>query len=770
MLDGNRLALVMAELTLIELRSLEAASLERALGKKLAEPIRQELQRRAGEFLPISQLENMGIIARYDPGNLQINLSLAPSALGAQTFNFIGQFDFGAAARAEPAGFSLGVTGNLVGSRDFSGPADTGRLLYDFAGFANVGGREGIYLTFGGTVNLAGNGRRFFERNRLSLFKDFEKSAVRVAAGDLIAGLPLIAGDADLLGLSIERRYDAVQPLRNIRPTGRRQFTVDRPSRIEIYANGALVQQLEVNAGPVDLNQIPALSLSSNISIIVEDATGRRELDSFTLANDIELLAKGISEFSFSAGFLRRPSVGGFAYSGTPIATGQFARGFSDVLTAGGHFAMLQDYQNIGVTVASLAPGGAVFLGASASNARRSRRRGIAASLAYRGDPLRLSDLDSQFNFRLDYRSRDYSTRSQVQMGDSIKFDAAADYRINVTPQIAVSIGGNYVEPYNRPERTRAVFAGVQLSLGRILLSATARYADIGQRSDKGVLATVTVPLGRRHFSTASFDTVTQQARFEARRVRDITVPEFDYGLIAERGPMLDRLTGQARFANSRFNFDVELLAARPQTGEGGRSQNIAQFRLQSGFGLADGVFGIGRNPGRGFVVVDRHPSLKNARIDVENNGVGRRAGQSNGFGPAMISQLSPYRPDSIRVDALGAPPGYDIGPGEYITDPGAFSGVRLRIGSEAYRSALVTFVTPDGKPAALIEGEVRNLDTGTSTGVFTNKAGRAVLSQLAPGRYRVELNGGDLLYELTIRKGDPAILSLGTQVMEIAP
>jgi outer membrane usher protein len=464
--EGDRLGLVMTELSLTSLRALEAGSLEQALGNRLASAVRDALQRRAGEYLNPADLEELGIIARYDPSNLAITLALAPSAVGAQTFNFRGEFDFGAAKRVEPSGFALGVTGNLVGSRDFSAPAGRQQLLYDFAGFANFGGRDGVYLTYGGTFNLAGEGRRLFERNRITAFKDFETSVLRVAAGDLVAGLPLIAGDAELIGVSLERRYDALQPLRNIRPTGRRQFTVERPSRIEIYANGALVQSLEVNAGPVDLNQIPALSLSSNITIIIEDATGRREIDSFTLANDIELLAGGISEFNISAGLLRRPTPSGFAYSGTPLISGQYARGFSDAVTAGGHFVVTSQYQNAGVTFASLAPGGAVFLGASGSNDRRRRTRGMAASLAYRGDPLRLSALDSQLNFRMDYRSRGYNAITQVLRPEPIKWDIAADYRINLTSSFAISLGGNYVEPYGPRDGSRAVFAGRRSRLG----------------------------------------------------------------------------------------------------------------------------------------------------------------------------------------------------------------------------------------------------------------------------------------------------------------
>jgi outer membrane usher protein FimD/PapC len=346
----------------------------------------------------------------------------------------------------------------------------------------------------------------------------------------------------------------------------------------------------------------------------------------------------------------------------------------------------------------------------------------------------------------------------------------ALDYRLSLTDRMAVSLGGNYLETHAEGPTTRAVFAGVQVAIGRVLASATARYAEIGGRTDRGVLATLTIPLGRNHFSTASYDSVTGQTRFEARRVRDINVPEFDYGVIAEHSPLFERLTGQARFANSRFNLDVEMVGTRAGAASGARDQNVVNFRLQSGLAYADGTLGIGRNPGRGFVMVDRHASLQEARVEVETSGVGRRAGQSNGLGPAVISQLSGYRPDNIRVSVLGAPPGYDIGAGEYLSDPGALSGVKVKIGSDAYRSALVTFVMPDGSPVKLADGLVRNLATGETSGVFTNAAGRAVLSKLAEGRYRVELMGGDLVFELTVDKSAPAIIRLGTQTMEVAP
>ncbi len=80
-----------------------------------------------------------------------------------------------------------------------------------------------------------------------------------------------------------------------------------------------------------------------------------------------------------------------------------------------------------------------------------------------------------------------------------------------------------------------------------------------------------------------------------------------------------------------------------------------------------------------------------------------------------------------------------------------------------------MTFETPDGTPVKLADGMVRNLATGETSGVFTNSAGRAVLSKLAAGRYRVELAGGDLVYDFTVEETAPAIIRLGTQRMEVA-
>ena len=162
--------------------------------------------------------------------------------MGGQQFSFVDEYDFGAAERALPAGSgSRHQTGTLSGGRDFTGNSLADRLTYDFAGFANLGGRSGLYLTYGGTLNLRGPGSGLFERDRIIAFKDLEGAALRIATGDLVLicqSLPAMSKFWASRSVAVMTRSSPCAifgPLVGavLRSTGHR--------RIEIYANGALV-------------------------------------------------------------------------------------------------------------------------------------------------------------------------------------------------------------------------------------------------------------------------------------------------------------------------------------------------------------------------------------------------------------------------------------------------------------------------------------------------------------------------------------------------
>src|SRR5690606_24682061 len=149
------------------------------------------------------------------------------------------------------------------------------------SGFANMGGVKGLNLYFGGDVSVTGDGEGF-RRDRILAFRDDPRRALRISAGDILPLQARLAGQLDMLGISFERNHQALDPLRNVRAVGRRSLVLERRSTVEVYVNGALVQSFIADPGPINIRDIPLADLSNNVSVVVEDDLGRRELEAFS--------------------------------------------------------------------------------------------------------------------------------------------------------------------------------------------------------------------------------------------------------------------------------------------------------------------------------------------------------------------------------------------------------------------------------------------------------------------------------------------------------
>jgi outer membrane usher protein FimD/PapC len=733
---------------------LRAEDVARALTGLADRKIVEALRARDGARITPSELRSLGITTSFDLASLLIRIDLNASSRAPQQFGFAAERD-NAAEQVPAAKFAAGITAALTNVHNFGAPIGDSTAL-EFSGFANAGGKGGYYLLYSGAYRIAGR-QKDFERGQIVAFKDDLRRVLRYSAGDLLPLMPQLVGDVGLAGLGIERRYDDIQPLRNVRPTGARSFVIERPSRIEVYANGALVKSFDAAPGVVDLRDIPALALSSNISVVVEDSFGRRELDSFTLSNDLSMLAPGLSEFTFDAGLLRDSGFSGMHYTGRAAAVGAYRRGIAEDLTAGGHFAVASGYQNFGGDLAIATLNG--ILTGSFSVAHGSRGTGGAISVDFRGDPFGLQSRNGQLTLRADARSRGFQTLSTFGFDDRTKLDLEADYRFDLRRRLSATLGGNYFSTYDSPGANWSVFAGIQANLYRLYVTATARLARRanGDRDD-GFLFTLSLPLGRKHLVTATAETSTGRARVDFRRRPDLSVPYVDYAATVVRDPRYgSEATIEGRYGNSRFETAGYLT-------QHSNDYTTSIVKVQTGLAFVDGKVALGRDPGRGFVVVSRHSSLKGTAIDVFSNGTGRRAGQVNALGSAVIPQMGPYRPDTVTFNLLDPPLGYDVGAGKFQTDVGAFTGEHIRIGTDAYHSAIGILVTPQGNRLSLRYGVIEAAD-GKVTPIFTNGAGRAVFGELAPGRYTLELEG--YRAEFLVKKDSPTVIELGTVVME---
>lgn len=765
--EGRRFPAVPTQTTVQSLVAVSANGLAESLGDAINPATLARLRTLGEGLVPISAFADTGLTLELDTATLALNVTISGTARSTRTVSLGTTDQYEGAQRVYPGRFATGLTGALVVSDDIDDDADPAGE-FAFAGFVNVGGLKGVNLDYGGSYLFSDDGGDF-QRDAIILFKDDPDRALRYSAGDLSPFLPRLAGFAGIAGLSIERNYEELQPARNVRPTGRRSFILERRSTVEVYSNGALINRFTAEPGPIDLGDIPLTSLSNNVTIVVEDALGRRELDSFSLSNDLTLLSAGLSEFSFSAGVLRDERGTGFDYTGDPVATGFYTRGISDDLTVGANFALSQDVSSAGGSVAWSLLGGVALAEAEVSQSDFSGS-GFAVSGNYRGGPFLGDERNDTLNLTADYTSKNFSSLGDRGSFIDSEWFVGADYRFNVGPATSLSFGGSFQTTYDpSDDMSYSGFVGLTQRVGRVVVSLVGRTARLPDgRMNDGAFLSLSLPLGRRETVSASYDTASDTARAEFVRSRGIDVPNFDYRLGTVRREGETDINASIGYAATRYQAGLDI-NSRLDLPDGATGGQLVTARLQSGIGFVDGAFGIGRDPGRGFYLFDAHPSLGNARIAVETNAGATPIARSGPLGPAVAPTGQPYRTEELRVNVSGGPVGYDIGSGRYVIEPGARTGVRVTVGTDEFRT-VVTAIAVDGVRLGLAYGTLTNEDTGATKVFFTNRVGRAVFSNLGAGRYRASFRDPAGSFEFTISENNEAYVDIGVKDLELEP
>jgi outer membrane usher protein len=423
--------------------------------------------------------------------------------------------------------------------------------------------------------------------------------------------------------------------------------------------------------------------------------------------------------------------------------------------------------QNLG-TSAAWVWGNAVTLFESALSQSNDQGFGTAVALAYRGDPFGQATRDGLLSFRIEHRTSNFREASAWSAADQLQWDAAIDYRIGVTDRLGTNVGAFYFR--NHDGRTaHNAFAGVTYGWGAITASASLRYANQNDRGrDLGAFFTLSMPIGQRGQGYASYDTIAETTRAEYRRRRSLDYPAVDLAMRALHRRNDTELGGRIGFETSRFDANMDI--SHYYQGDDNDDHSVGTLRLQSGLAYVDGRIGVGRDPGRGFLMVDRHASLAASPVEIRSSAAGRPLGRADALGPAVLPVLASYRPQEIRINPLDLPPGYDIGPGGYVINPGATSGLSIQIGADAHHIALGWLYTDEGAPIALRTGRLISLATGEIQPFFTNAQGRVSLNRLAAGRYKIEIEGSDWAHEIEIRDQDPALIDLGRITMTVTP
>ena len=761
--DGRRFEAVPVTATISEVLTVSPAALARALRPILSDAAFEALDGLGSDQVAVAAIGELGVLVRLDPQTLSVAVDVPAAQRQLERFSLLDLDQYPESEQLYPSPYAVGVTTALSITEVLDDDADPTAQL-GFFGFANIGGLAGVNLDYGGSFFVSEEDADF-RRDAIVAFVDRPEQALRISAGDLAPAQPTLAGAASILGLSLERSYVDLQPSRIIRPTGRRSFLLDRPATVEIYANGQLINRFAAGPGPIDLADIPVANLTNNVTIVVEDALGRRELDSFSLANDVNLLDRGLDEFSFAAGVRRDDEAAGFSYGEDWLITGAYTRGLTERLTVGGHAAASEDFQNAGGAAAFATFGGVAVIEAAASRSALDET-GAAVGVGYRGGNFLPEGADDVLTFQADYASEAFATLADPFSQSDDRITVAADYRFNIDDATSLLASVTYVDRHGPGEADRFVSVGATRRFGALQTSVTARHGrDSLGREETGVFLNISRLFGGRTLVNASYDSFSDTTRVDVARSRRLQTPDFTYRLAWQEQRREEQLTGQVAYFGSRFEADARVTGLLDTVGtDSGEQVNL---RLQSGLAFTDGRFAFGRDPGRGFYMVRRHPSLERARVELfQGRSQTFPLAQDDGFGPAVAPITTPYRATELTVAVRDAPPGYDTGDNRYVILPGARSGVVIDVGGDDYRSRLATLML-EGAPLDLNYGELVNLTTGVRQSFFTNRVGRASFARLTPGDYEIRIAGRAFGARFQVLNEDGPLIDMGVINLE---
>ncbi|RIJ10209.1 fimbrial biogenesis outer membrane usher protein [Pseudomonas sp. 91RF] len=208
-------------------------------------------------------------------------------------------------------------------------------------------------------------------------------------AGDVVSGALPWSSSVRLGGVQFSRDF-AVRPDLVTYPLPQFAGEAAVPSSVDLFINGYKSSSTDLQPGPYTLTNIPFINGAGEAVVVTTDALGRQVSTTVPFYVTSSLLQKGLSDFSISAGTLRRDyGLKDFSY-GPGVTSGSLRYGISDSFTLESH-AEAADSLTLGGLGGNLRLGNFGVLNSAISQSRFDGDGGQQYSLGYQYSAQRFS-------------------------------------------------------------------------------------------------------------------------------------------------------------------------------------------------------------------------------------------------------------------------------------------------------------------------------------------------------------------------------------------
>lgn len=506
------------------------------------------------------------------------------------------------------------------------------------------------------------------------------------------------------------------------------------PSTLDVYVNNIKAFSQDVQAGPYNVTNIPAVTGAGDAKVVVRDASGRETQTSLPFFTSSWLLKPSLTDFSVEVGAPRQfYGTSDDSYVARPVVSASLRRGITDSLTLESHGEGGLGLVNGGVGVA-FRTGSFGVADVALSASRFDNRTGLQAYGAYsvqaRGLNLNVSTL-RRFGDYSDLASVTSALRPGMDLNIAgtapfYKFFTSFDFDTRPAKAVdRVAVGTTW--PGQRATGniafTHIEYADgthskiISSSLGKELyrntsITATA-FTDLSNRKSFGFFVGLSIPLnGGGVVSTgASCNSGSCGAAIDAAKPLGLDSGSVGWRAHAERD-------NQLAAGSYRSNYGwAEAQVRHDKFG----TQTTGQID-GSLVAMGGGVFAANRIDDS-FAVVET--GVPNVEVSSEN----RPIGKTDASGRLLVTRLRSYQDNKITIDTGNLPVDAEIGTTKEIVVPADRSGVKVKFPIKTNaNAAVVIIVMADGKPVAA--GTQGTLPDGST--FFVGYDGRAFVSGLA--------------------------------------
>lgn len=547
-------------------------------------------------------------------------------------------------------------------------------------------------------------------------------------------------------GLQLASNF-STQPALITFPVPYLQGTAATPSTVDLYVDGVLRYRQDVDSGFFRIDNVPTITGAGQLTMVTTDALGREQLVTQDIYSSSQLLSKGLSEYSYSLGFLRE----NFAYAsndyGEPAFIGAHRLGIDERWTLGGRLELSEDVQLVGATSdLALRRGGVVSTGVALSNSDR--------------------DFGGSWLLGYEWQSNDYRVRAQIT--GSSRDMAVVDPYPGVVPRklqmvatagmnrgIVGSLAATYVHQAFWERDSRDVFTVTYSArIYDFFLSVYTSYIH-SDLSDFMVGMTMSRSFGERGSTstTASHREDDTRMRIESQ-YRVPVGPGVGYHVgatLADENQLDGSLIGQTEYG--RYTLDARNF-------DGNTAWRVG---TQGSLAWLAGRVYAAREIADGFAVA-RIADIPNVRVYVDNHQIGR----TDAKGRILLPSLRSYEANRIRIEADDLPLGAQVDKLELSVAPYYRSGTVAEFPVRTSRQVVLNAVLENGRPVP--EGATVRIE-GTDDWSVVGMDGMIYLAGLA-GTTRLAVSWLERRCELEIAlpDGDEPLPHIGTRVCTAVP